>query len=73
MKGMLNIYIYIYKDERIFCCLISRNIISGRSVLESADKCKENRKYERRNILRSVCPYVRRNNLGRSESRMIRA
>ena len=32
-------------------------------ALESLDKCKENRKYERRNILRSVGAYTRRNNL----------
>ena len=42
-------------------------------VLESAEKCKENGKDELRNILRSACPYVRRNNLRILESRMIRA
>ena len=37
-------------------------------ALKSADKCKENGKYECRNILRSVGPYARRNNLRISES-----
>ena len=39
--------IYIYINKRKFCCLILRNIINVKSVLESADKCKENWKYER--------------------------
>ena len=35
----------IQKSERMFCCLISRNTINGRSVLYSAYKCKEKGKY----------------------------
>ena len=34
-----------HKNERMFCCLILRNIINGRGVLESVYKCKENNKY----------------------------
>ena len=63
---------YIHKNESIFSCLILRNIINRRILLESAKKCNENRKYERRNILRSVCTYAKRNNIRRLESWMIR-
>ena len=40
----------IHGNERILCCLVLRNIINGRSVLETSDKCKENWKGERKNI-----------------------
>ena len=38
----------------MFHCLILRNIINGRSVLESAERCKENRKDEWKNILYEI-------------------
>ena len=41
----------IHGDERIFCYFIFRNVINGRSVLDIADKCKENWKDECKNIL----------------------
>ena len=47
--------------------------INVSSVLDSAVKFKVNRKYERRNILCSVCLYVRRSNLRILESRTIQA
>ena len=44
----------------MFRCLILINVINGRGVLESANKCKENGKDEGINILCSVYPYVRK-------------
>ena len=41
----------IHRNERIFHFLILKNIINGRNVLGSAEKCKENRKDECKNIL----------------------
>ena len=32
----------VHRNEIMFCCLILRNIINVRSVLESAEKCREN-------------------------------
>ena len=37
-------------NERMFCCLILRNIINGRTVVESAEKYKEIGKDKRKNI-----------------------
>ena len=54
---------YIYRNDRMFCCLILINIIHGRIVLESADKYKYNCKDKHKNILCkifyvvSVCMY----------------
>ena len=62
---------YIHVNEIMFRYFVSINIINDRSVLESAKHFKVNVKDERRNILRGVCPYVSRNNLRRSESRVI--
>ena len=56
-----HVEMYVYKNEIMFRCLILRNIINGRSLLEIAHKFKENGKYEHRNIICSVCPYVRKN------------
>ena len=61
----------MHKNEIIFHCLILISIINNRSVLERSGKCKENRKYECRNIIHNVYTYVSINNLRRPESRMI--
>ena len=49
----------------MFHSFILINTINGRSILESADKCKTtgkiNIKYSMWNIIRSVCPYDWRN------------
>ena len=42
---------YININDRMFRYLILRNIINGRSVLDSSEKCKKNGKDERRNII----------------------
>ena len=39
---------YIHINEKIFHCVIVINIINGRIVLDSAEKFKENWKYERK-------------------------
>ena len=49
MKGVVRKN--IHKKDRIFRCLIFKNIVIVRIFLESADKCKENREYERKNVL----------------------
>ena len=41
----------INRNDRMFRYLILRNIINGRSVLDSSEKCKKNGKDERRNII----------------------
>ena len=64
---------YIHKNERMLHFLILRNIINVRSVLDTAEKSKENGKDERINIIRGVCPYVKRNSLRRLKIRTIRA
>ena len=53
----------IQKIYRIFFYFILGNITNSRSVLDSADKIKENMKDKRKNILCTVCLYIRRNNL----------
>ena len=44
----------IHGNEIMLCCFILRNIINYRSVLESADKCRENWKGEHKKILYEI-------------------